>query len=106
MTYLLQQEAIKALAKIVQRAEKDFTPQDDVEQLIEKEKNESWKHGRKTILVMPLRTVQRGRQSQQIISVKIISSNYFNTHLRYSIHQLPLYVILNLLDGQITIQLH
>ena len=44
-----KQQAIKALTKIAQQAEKDFIPQDNVEQLIEKERSESWKHGGKTI---------------------------------------------------------
>ncbi|HUS01010.1 MAG TPA: hypothetical protein VMY77_04750, partial [Chitinophagaceae bacterium] len=44
-----KQQAIKALTKIAQQAEKDFTPQDNVEQLIEKERNESWMHGGRTI---------------------------------------------------------
>jgi len=44
-----KQQAIKALTKIAQQAEKDFIPQDNVEQLIEKERNESWKYGGKTV---------------------------------------------------------
>jgi hypothetical protein len=44
-----KQQAIKALTKIAQRAEKDFIPQDNVEELIEKERNESWKYGGKTV---------------------------------------------------------
>jgi hypothetical protein len=44
-----KQQAIKALTQISQRAEKDFIPQDNVEKLIEKERNESWKYGGKTI---------------------------------------------------------
>jgi uncharacterized protein len=44
-----KQQAIKALTKLAQRAEKDFIPQDNVEALIEKERNESWKYGGKTV---------------------------------------------------------
>ncbi|MDB5199756.1 MAG: hypothetical protein JWO92_1719 [Chitinophagaceae bacterium] len=44
-----KQQAIKALTKIAQQAEKDFIPQDNVEQLIEKERSESWKYGGKTV---------------------------------------------------------
>lgn len=44
-----KQDAIKALTLVAQRAEKDFIPQDNVEQLIEKERNESWKYGGKTV---------------------------------------------------------
>jgi hypothetical protein len=44
-----KQQAIKALAKIAQRAESNFIPQDNVEELIENERKDSWKHGGKTI---------------------------------------------------------
>ena len=44
-----KQQAIKALTQIAQRAERDFIPQDNVEQLIEKERTESWKYGGKTV---------------------------------------------------------
>ena len=44
-----KQQAIKALTKIAQRAESNFIPQDNVEELIEKERKNSWKHGGKTI---------------------------------------------------------
>ena len=44
-----KQQAIKALTELAQRAEKDFIPQDNVEALIEKERNESWRYGGKTI---------------------------------------------------------
>jgi hypothetical protein len=45
-----KQEAIKALSRIAQRAEKDFIPQDNVEALIEKERKESWKYGGRTVM--------------------------------------------------------
>lgn len=42
-------EAIKKLTKLAQKAEAGFTPNDNFESLIEKEKRESWKHGGRTI---------------------------------------------------------
>lgn len=42
-------QAIKALTIIAQRAEKDFTPQDNIEQFIEQERKDSWKYGGKTV---------------------------------------------------------
>jgi uncharacterized protein len=44
-----KQEAIKALTKLAQRAEKDFIPQDNLEAIIEKERKESWKFGGRTV---------------------------------------------------------
>lgn len=44
-----KQQAIKALTGIAQRAEKDFIPQDNVQQLIQKERDESWRYGGKTV---------------------------------------------------------
>ncbi len=41
--------AIKKLHEIASRAEKDFIPNDNFEALVEKEKNESWKYGGKTV---------------------------------------------------------
>jgi hypothetical protein len=42
-------EAIKKLHSIAARAEKDFIPNDHFDALIEKERNESWKYGGKTV---------------------------------------------------------
>lgn len=42
-------EAIKKLHEVAVRAEKDFVPNENFEALIEKEKNESWKYGGKTV---------------------------------------------------------
>ena len=42
-------QAIKALSIIAQRAEKDFIPTDNLQQVIEKERRESWKYGGKTV---------------------------------------------------------
>jgi hypothetical protein len=44
-----KQQAIKALTELAQRAEKDFIPQDNVEALIAKERDESWRYGGKTV---------------------------------------------------------
>ena len=44
-----KQQAIKALTQIAQRAEKDFIPQDNLEELIQKERDESWMYGGKTV---------------------------------------------------------
>jgi hypothetical protein len=42
-------EAIKRLTNIAQAAEKDFTPNANFDQVIEKERNESWKYGGRTV---------------------------------------------------------
>ena len=42
--------AIKALTQIAQQAEESFLPQDNFDALIEKERNDSWKFGGKTVL--------------------------------------------------------
>ena len=42
-------QAIKALTLLAQRAEENFLPQDNLQQLIEKERNDSWKYGGKTV---------------------------------------------------------
>ena len=44
-----KQEAIKKLAEIARRAEKDFTPNADFDKVIEKERNESWRYGGRTV---------------------------------------------------------
>jgi hypothetical protein len=44
-----KRDAIKALTQIAQTAEKNFIPQDNFDALIEKERNESWKYGGKTV---------------------------------------------------------
>ncbi len=43
-------EALKKLHQIAARAEKDFTPTDNLQAVIEKEISESWKYGGKTVL--------------------------------------------------------
>ncbi len=42
-------EAIKKLTAIAQRAEKDFNPSGDFDELIKKERENSWKYGGKTV---------------------------------------------------------
>lgn len=42
-------EAIQKLAELSRQAEKDFTPNDNFDELIEIERRDSWKHGGKTI---------------------------------------------------------
>jgi hypothetical protein len=44
-----KQQAIKKLSELAQRAEKDFIPNNNFDQLIEKEREESWKYGGKTV---------------------------------------------------------
>jgi hypothetical protein len=42
-------EAIKRLTQVVQHAEKDFTPNANFDAVIEKERNDSWKYGGRTV---------------------------------------------------------
>jgi hypothetical protein len=42
-------EAIKRLTNIAQAAEKDFTPNANFDQVIAKERNDSWKYGGRTV---------------------------------------------------------
>lgn len=44
-----KQEAIKKLTEIAQRAEKEFIPNNNFNELIEKERNDSWKYGGRTV---------------------------------------------------------
>jgi hypothetical protein len=44
-----KQQAIKALTKIAQQAEKDFTSQNNFDALIEKERNDSWQYDGRTV---------------------------------------------------------
>lgn len=44
-----KQQAIKKLSELTQRAEKDFVPNNNFEELIEKEREESWRYGGKTV---------------------------------------------------------
>ncbi len=42
-------EAIKRLSQIAERAEKDFTPNANFDKVVEKERNDSWKYGGRTV---------------------------------------------------------
>jgi len=44
-----KQQAIKALTQIAQRAEKNFIPHDKFEELVEKERDDSWKYDGRTV---------------------------------------------------------
>jgi hypothetical protein len=57
-------EAIKKLHEIALRSEKDFTSNNNFDELIEKEKNDSWKYGGKTVFgnAKPPRKVHKGVQ--------------------------------------------
>jgi hypothetical protein len=44
-----KKEAIRQLSELARKAEKDFTPTDGLEKVIEKERNESWMHGGRTV---------------------------------------------------------
>ena len=59
-----KQIAMKKLHEIAQRAEKSFTPEDNFSDLIEKERDESWKYSGKTVFgdAKPLRRVSKGVQ--------------------------------------------
>jgi hypothetical protein len=43
-----KQSAIKKLTQIAQKSEKNFTPSDNFETLLQKEKDTSWKYGGRT----------------------------------------------------------
>jgi len=57
-------EAIKKLHQIAANAEKDFIPNSDFEQLIEKEKNDSWKYEGRTVFGKARPTRQRNKSVQ------------------------------------------
>jgi hypothetical protein len=44
-----KQMAIKKLHELAKKAEKDFIPQDNLEELIQKERDDSWKYGGRTV---------------------------------------------------------
>ncbi|MDO6434223.1 DUF763 domain-containing protein [Flavitalea sp. BT771] len=44
-----KKEAIRQLSELARKAEKDFTPTGGLDQLIEKERDESWMHGGRTV---------------------------------------------------------
>lgn len=49
MGYSDKNEAIKRLSQIAENAEKDFTPNANFDKVIEKERNDSWKYGGRTV---------------------------------------------------------
>ena len=57
-------QAIKKLYEIAANAEKDFVPNDNFEKLIEKEREDSWKYGGKTVFgdVKPPGRIYKGIQ--------------------------------------------
>jgi len=57
-------DAIKALTLIAQKAEENFIPHDNFDALIEKERNDSWKYGGKTVFgdAQPLKKKGKGIQ--------------------------------------------
>jgi hypothetical protein len=59
-----KQQAIKALHQIATRAEKDFTPNNNFDELVEKERTDSWKYGGKTVFgdAKPPQQVKKGVQ--------------------------------------------
>jgi len=44
-----KQKAIEKLGKIAQKVEEGFTPKESVEELLDKEKRDAWKHGGRTV---------------------------------------------------------
>jgi hypothetical protein len=62
--YTEKAEAIKKLHEIAARAEKDFVPNDNFDALIQKERDESYKYGGKTVFgdAKPPRKVSKGVQ--------------------------------------------
>jgi hypothetical protein len=55
-----KQEAIKALSRLSERAEKDFIPTGNFDALIEKERNDSWKYGGRTVFGPATKRKQTG----------------------------------------------
>jgi len=56
--------AIKSLSKAAQLLEKDFQPNNNFEQLIEHERNESWKYGGRTVMGKAMPPKQRSKGFQ------------------------------------------
>jgi hypothetical protein len=59
-----KQQAIKSLHTLAAKTEKDFVPNEQFEALVEKERNESWRYGGKTVFgdAQPPRQVRKGVQ--------------------------------------------
>lgn len=59
-------EAIKSLHQAARRLEDDFKPNDNFEKLIEKERNESWKYGGRTVFGKAKKPKQKGSNTSQL----------------------------------------
>ena len=57
-------QAIKKLTELAQKAEENFIPNDNFEQLIEKERNESWRYGGRTVMGKAERPSKRSKGVQ------------------------------------------
>ena len=57
-------DAIKRLSKAAQQLEKDFTPNNNFEQLIERERKDSWKYGGRTVFGKSKPPVSKANDSQ------------------------------------------
>lgn len=57
-------QAIKKLTELAQKAEKDFIPNNNFDQLIEKERNESWRYGGRTVFGKAERPKKRSKGVQ------------------------------------------
>jgi uncharacterized protein len=44
-----KQEAIKKLTKLAQKAEENFIPNDNFESVLQKERDDAWKYGGRTV---------------------------------------------------------
>ena len=49
MAIVIKKEAIRKLHEIASRVEKNFIPNNSFNELVEKERNESWMYGGKTV---------------------------------------------------------
>ncbi len=59
-----KKEAIRQLSALAWRAEKDFTPNGSFDELIEKERNESWMHGGRTVFGKAQPPADKGKTRQ------------------------------------------
>lgn len=59
-----KKDAIKSLSKAAQKLEADFIPNNNFGQLIERERNESWKYGGKTVFGDAKKPKQKPHQNQ------------------------------------------
>lgn len=57
-------QAIKKLTELAQKAEENFIPNNNFEQLIEKERNESWRYGGRTVMGKAERPAKRSKGVQ------------------------------------------